>query len=71
MMTAAKLQDIVTIFKQYNIQIETNEMLITKINQREVEFDANGYMVEQLIQLITQVLADEINKQVWGLLKWF
>ncbi|KRM93253.1 hypothetical protein FC56_GL000918 [Lentilactobacillus senioris DSM 24302 = JCM 17472] len=69
MMTAAKLQDIVTIFKQYNIQIETNEMLITKINQREVEFDANSYMVEQLIQLITRVLADEINKQVWGLLK--
>ncbi|WP_054670440.1 hypothetical protein [Lentilactobacillus senioris] len=66
MMTAAKLQDIVTIFKQYNIQIETNEMLITKINQREVEFDANSYMVEQLIQLITRVLADEINKQVWG-----
>lgn len=71
MMTAAKLQDIVTIFKQYNIQIETQGMLITKINQREVEFDANSYMVEQLIQLITRVLADEINKQVWGLLKWF
>lgn len=71
MMTAAKLQEIVTIFQQYNIQIETQGMLITKINQREVEFDANSYMVEQLIQLITRVLADEINKQVWGLLKWF
>ncbi|MGF7437456.1 hypothetical protein [Lentilactobacillus senioris] len=69
MMTAAKLQEIVTIFQQYNIQIETQGMLITKINQREVEFDANSYMVEQLIQLITRVLADEINKQVWGLLK--
>lgn len=71
MMTAAKLQKIVTIFQQYNIQIETQGMLITKINQREVEFDANSYMVEQLIQLITRVLADEINKQVWGLLSWF
>lgn len=69
MMTEAKLQQIVTIFAQYNIRIQTKGMLITKINRREVEFDANSYMVEQLIELITRVLADEINKQVWGLLK--
>ena len=69
MIDEAKLQKIINVFAQYNIEIEAHEMVITRINQRTVEFDATKYMTDQLIKLITEVLADEVNKEVWGLLR--
>lgn len=68
MITEAKLAKIVAAFAQYNIILQTDGLMVTRLNQREVSFDASTYMTDQFIKLITDVLADQINQDVWGLL---
>lgn len=65
MIDQAKLQVIVETFAQYHIAIKTQGMLITAINGQPVDFDAKTYMQDQLIELICQVMANQLVKEVW------
>ncbi|AQW21378.1 hypothetical protein PL11_005250 [Lentilactobacillus curieae] len=65
MMTEQKLRAIVDVYARYNVEIKTDQMKITSINQHEVDFDANTYMQDQLIELIAKVLANQLIKEVF------
>lgn len=64
-MNQEKLTAIVKTFAQYNVKIKTRGMRLTAINEEPVDFDANTYMQDQLIELICKVLANQLIKAVW------
>lgn len=64
-MSQEKLTAIVKTFAQYNVKIKTRGMRLTAINEEPVDFDANTYMQDQLIELICKVLANQLIKAVW------
>ena len=65
MMNESRLAAIVDVYARYNVVIETNGMKIIGINHHEVDFDANTYMQNQLIELIAKVLANQMIKEVF------
>lgn len=64
-MSQEKLTAIVKTFAQYNVKIKTRGMRLIAINEEPVDFDANTYMQDQLIELICKVLANQLIKAVW------
>ncbi|GAF35620.1 hypothetical protein JCM14108_515 [Lentilactobacillus farraginis DSM 18382 = JCM 14108] len=65
MMNQEKLTAVVKTFARYNVKIKTRGMRLTAINEEPVDFDANTYMQDQLIELICKVLANQLIKAVW------
>ncbi|KRM11086.1 hypothetical protein [Lentilactobacillus farraginis] len=64
-MNQEKLTAVVKTFARYNVKIKTRGMRLTAINEEPVDFDANTYMQDQLIELICKVLANQLIKAVW------
>ncbi|WP_105956457.1 hypothetical protein [Apilactobacillus quenuiae] len=64
-MNENELQKLAVAFEKYNIKIEYNGLMITKINRQPAQLNAGTYMLDQMVELICRFMQNQIIKDIW------
>jgi len=55
-MTEAELTALKPLLAAYNVELKTSGTMITHVNGHEAQLDAKGYMPDQLIKVVLEII---------------
>ena len=60
-MTEAELAALKPLLAAYNVELKTSGTLITHVNGHEAQLDAKGYMPDQLIKVVLEIIGADLR----------
>jgi hypothetical protein len=60
-MTEAELTDLKPLLAAYNVELKTSGTMITHVNGHEAQLDATGYMPDQLIKVVLEIIGADLR----------
>ncbi|GAT18292.1 hypothetical protein IWT5_00565 [Secundilactobacillus silagincola] len=60
-MTGAELAALKPLLAAYNIELEISGTVITHVNGHEAQLDVTGYMPDQLIKLVLEIVGTDLR----------
>ncbi|MTV82048.1 hypothetical protein [Secundilactobacillus folii] len=62
-MTEADLELLKPLFETYNIHVLSQGTMVTKVNDHDAQLDAKGYMPDQLIQVVLEIISTDLRAE--------
>lgn len=60
-MTEQELAALKPLLAAYNVELVTKGTMVTHVNGHEAQLDATGYMPEQLIKVVLEIIAADLR----------
>lgn len=60
-MTETELNALAELLQAYHVELKTQGTMITHVNGHEAELDATGYMSDQLIKVILEIIGADLR----------
>ena len=64
-MTEAELAALKPLLAAYNIELVTSGTVITHVNGHEAQLDVTGYMPDQLIKLVLEIVGTDLRAKLF------
>ncbi|MFC6274441.1 hypothetical protein ACFQET_02810 [Levilactobacillus tangyuanensis] len=64
-MSEEQVKRLCEIAPKYGLTLESQGLVITKINGQPTEFDTTKYMPDQFIDLLAQIIATNMKADLW------